>query len=215
MFGEHETWKGGGGQFVVAAEPAEGRSGGFATYRVVTEPGSRVRRLEVRDLVAADPVVARALWRYLLDVDLVTTIEADVGVDDPLRWWLSDFRALRVTAERDFLWVRIVDTAAALAARRYEQESELVVEVVDGFRPDAAGRYRVAGGPDGAEAERTSAAADLTIDVADLGSLYLGGASARMLAAAGRLGERSPGAVARADAFFGSTSTRPACSTAF
>ncbi|MGZ4716697.1 MAG: GNAT family N-acetyltransferase [Acidimicrobiales bacterium] len=215
VFGEHQTWKGGGGQFVVAAEAADRGPGGYATYRVITDPGSNGRRLEVRELVAADPVVARALWRYLFDVDLVTTIVAEVGVDDPLRWWLADFRAMRVTGERDFLWARIVDPAAALAARRYEREAELVVEVVDGFCPGVAGRYLVAGGPGGAEAERTSRPADLVMDVADLGSLYLGGFSARTLASSGRIDERSAGAVVVADAFFGSSSTRPCCATRF
>ncbi len=215
VFGEKETWRGGGPQFVVGIDDTDHRPGGYAIYRVADGPGPHERRLRVRDFVAADPVVRDQLWQYLLGVDLITTIEADVGLDDALRWRLTDFRALRVTSERDFLWARVMDPAAALAARRYEREAELVVEVVDEARPDVAGRYSVAGGPEGASCERTSAAADLSMDVAELGSLLLGGASARALGEAGRISARSAGALAVADGFFGTTSTRPHCSTPF
>jgi predicted acetyltransferase len=215
IFGEKETWRGGGPLFVAAIDDADDRPGGYVTYRVTDGPGPDERKLQVRELVAADPDVAEQLWRYVLGVDLVTTIEADVGVDDPLRWRFTDFRALRVTGEHDFLWARVVDPAAALAARRYEREAELVVEVVDDSRPDVGGCYAVAGGPDGASCERTTAGADLVMDVAELGSLLLGGASARALGQAGRIEERTAGALAVADGFFGSTSGRPRCSTPF
>jgi predicted acetyltransferase len=215
VFGEKETWRGGGPQFVVGIDDTDDRPGGYAIYRVADGPGPHGRRLRVRDLVAADPVVRDQLWQYLLGVDLVTTVEADVGLDDPLRWRFTDFRALRVTSEHDFLWARVMDPAAALAARRYEREAELVVELADEARPDVAGRYAVAGGPEGASCERTSASADLSMDVAELGSLLLGGASARALGEAGRISARSAAALAMADGFFGSTSTRPHCSTPF
>ncbi len=159
VFGEKETWRGGGPQFVVAVEDTDDRPGGYAIYRVTDGPGPGDRKLRVRELVAADEGVREQLWRYLFGVDLVTVIDADLGVDDPLRWRLTDFRAMRVTGERDFLWARVVDPVAALAARRYEREAELVVEVIDDTRPGGSGRYSVAGGPGGATCERTSAAA--------------------------------------------------------
>jgi predicted acetyltransferase len=108
-----------------------------------------------------------------------------------------------------------MDPAAVLSARRYEREADLVIEVVDDARPDVAGRFAVAGGPAGASCERTSASADLVMDVAELGSLVLGGVSARALGEAGRIEATSTAALAVADGFFGSTSTRPHCSTPF
>ncbi len=60
----------------------------------------------------------------------------------------------------------------------------------------------------------TNAAADLRLDVADLGSLLLGGVSARDLFRVGRVEELHDGAVARADAFFGWPSA-PFCTTRF
>lgn len=215
IFGEKETWRGGGPQFVVGVDDTDGRPGGYAIYRVTDGPGPHERRLRVRELIAADPTVRDQLWRYLLGVDLVTTVEADVGLDDPLRWRLTDFRALRVTSERDFLWARVMDPEAALAARRYEREAEMVIEVLDDARSDVAGRYAVAGGPDGASCARTSAPSDLVLDVAELGTLLLGGAPARVLGEAGRLEARSASALAVADGFFGTASARPHCSTPF
>jgi predicted acetyltransferase len=215
IFGEKETWRGGGPQFVVAVDDTDDRPGGYAIYRVTDGPGPDDRKLRVRELVAADPGVQEQLWRYLFGVDLVTVIDADIGLDDPLRWRLTDFRALRVTGEHDFLWARVVDPVAALSARRYARAGELVVELVDDARPEVAGRYSVAGDPDRAHCDRTSAPADLVMDVAELGSLLLGGVSARALGAAGRIEERSAGALGVADGFFGSPTTRPFCSSPF
>jgi predicted acetyltransferase len=112
---------------------------------------------------------------------------------------------MRVTGATDFLWVRLVDVAGALAARRYEVEGELVIEVDDAFLPDNSGRYRLDGGPDGASAARTDAAPDVRMSVVDLGAAYLGAAPFTTLARAGRAEEVTPGALRRADAMFRST----------
>jgi predicted acetyltransferase len=114
----------------------------------------------------------------------------------------------------DFLWVRLLDVPAAMAARRYDVEDSLVVELTDPFRPAVAGRYRITGGPDGAECARTTDDADLALDVTDLGALYLGGTTATQLAQAQRGAELTAGACRRADVFF-ATSPVPYCRTDF
>jgi predicted acetyltransferase len=216
IFGEHETWKGGGEQFVVACEPDDGRPGGYAIYQVKRDGPSGEWELTVRELMAADPDVGAALWRFVLDVDLVTLIKATVAADDPLRWRLADWRAVTVTAESDFLWARVVDPVAALSDRRYGVEDELVLAVDDPFLPASSGSYRVAGGPAGAVVERTSAPADLALGASELGSLSLGGFAASRLARAGRLEARSPQVLTRADRFFSSPEgLLPFCSTHF
>ena len=53
--------------------------------------------------------------------------------------------------------------------------------------PGNAGSWRLDGGPDGAVCARVATAPDLTIDLPALGSLYLGGMSASLLASAGRI----------------------------
>ncbi len=92
--------------------------------------------------------------------------------------------------------MRLVDVGAALSRRGWREGPPLVIEVEDAFCPWNTGRYRLAGGL----AERTSAEPDLTLDVDALGAAYLGGVGLTQLAQAGRVVERTPGALARADA---------------
>jgi predicted acetyltransferase len=92
----------------------------------------------------------------------------------------------------------------ALAQRAYLGEGELVLEVVDPFRPrgSAAGRFRLQAGPDGATVSRTRATPDLALEVPELGAAFLGGVRFSTLARAGLVEERTAGALARADALF-------------
>ena len=61
---------------------------------------------------------------------------------------------------------------------------------------------RLTGDEHGARCVPTDDAADLALDVRDLGAAYLGGTSLRSLAAAGRVRELKPGALASADRAF-------------
>jgi len=173
---------------------------GYALYAVRPDsdddgPAGEVR---VRELVAATPAAHARLWAFLLDQDLTRTITWRVApVDEPLWLALTDPRAVRMTAT-DSLWVRLVDVAAALGARSYARDADVVIEVADDLCAWNAGRYRLSA--DGCE--RTRAAADLELDVSSLGAAYLGGTTLRSLAAAGRVRELTPGAVSRASAAF-------------
>ena len=96
-------------------------------------------------------------------------------------------------------------------ARRYATTDSLVLEVADDFCPWNAGRWQIAatGEPWAAVAqvERTESAPDLVLDTADLAAIYLGGIRPTELAAAGRIDERTPGALRRADALFAADRT--------
>jgi len=187
-------------------ESPDGALDGYAAYRF--EAGWNTdsnATLHVHDLVTVSSAARAVLWRYLLDVDLVETINAwVVPVDEPLRWLLRESRRMRVTRVGDSLWVRVLDAPAALASRTYAIPGRVVFEVVDELRPDgtAAGRVALDGGPDGAHARRTSEEPDLVLDVADLGGILLGGVRASTLARAGLVEERTAGALAVADAMF-------------
>jgi len=193
-----------GARFTVVHRGTDGPDG-YATYAVEGnwEQGVPKGQLVVHELVAQDAATEAALWRYLFAMDLVEVVEArNRPVDEPLRWMLADPRRLRMAGVRDELWVRLLDVPAALAARRYAVDGELVIEV------EGARAYRLAGGPGGAECGATGAGAtDLTVGLADLGALYLGGVAPSTLARAGRVVESHPGALARADAMF---ATQPA-----
>jgi predicted acetyltransferase len=200
---------------VVVHDDAEGRPDGFAIYRIAQDFGVGGTNHEMRllSLAAATDQVEATLLRFLLDIDLVGSLTWDAPVDLPLRWRLTDPRALLVTAQRDMLWLRPLDVAACLAARTYRTDGELTLEVVD-ERRDAGGRFLLAAGAQEAECRRTDRSPDLAVTVADLGSLLAGGTTWHTLQRAGRIDERAGGAVSRADDLF-----RPAraayCATEF
>jgi len=140
----------------------------------------------------------RALWELLLDFDLTRRVVAVARpADEPLRWMLEDPRAMRVTRQTDNFWVRLLDVPAALEARRYEADGSLVFEIAeDVMCPANAGRWRLSVSGGAASCTPAGGAApDLTADVQALGSLYLGGMSASLLASAGRLRQHRDGAV--------------------
>ena len=189
---------------------------GFACYRIKEDEDHGLPRFvaKVSDLVGVSADVEAILLRYLCDLDLVHQVDVEVRpVVDPIRWRLADRRQLRVTSMADYLWVRVLDVAAAFSARRYETADELVVQVHDEFRPAAGGRFVIAGGPDRARCERTDAPAEIELDASALASLLLGTVPAVALADAGRL-EAGAGVVERADPFFASSQT-PFCCTPF
>jgi predicted acetyltransferase len=155
---------------------------GYASYRI--RRGEQTA-CEVREIVAATEEAHAALWRVLLALDLVDTVRAVRPVDDPLPEQLTDARRVHTTGLRDGMWARILDLPAALAARRYSVELDVVLEVRDPFL-DRGGRFRLRGGPDGAQCDRVDAAGDaIGIGMAMLGSLLFGGRRAGTLAAAG------------------------------
>lgn len=167
---------------------------GYASYR--TDRADR--RVVVEELFAATPEAHVALWRVLLGLDLVDTVQAVTTADDPLPWLFADHRQVRVQREFDGMWVRPLDVAALLAARRYAVELDVVLDVADGFL-DRGGRFRLRGGPDGASCERTDRAPDVRLDVAALGALSLGGHPVSSLARAARVAG-APEVVHRLDA---------------
>jgi predicted acetyltransferase len=215
VLGERQAWRGGGSVFVVVcdAEP-----GGFAIYTIDNTKPLGAWIVEVRELCAGDPIIEGRLWRYLLEIDLVGQVIVEARpTDDPLRWELADPRAYGVTALRDYLQVRLLDVPAALQARTYDRDATLTLAVHDPFRPATDGNYHLRVVDGVAAVDRgplDPGGADLELDVADLGSLYLGGVAAHDLAVTGRLTERAAGAVNRAEQVF---TSRPApfCATRF
>ncbi|HEV8651461.1 MAG TPA: GNAT family N-acetyltransferase [Actinomycetes bacterium] len=208
---------GGGPRVNVAYEPAPGQVDGYATYSLKPRWTDNLpdNVAQVHELMAVTPEAAASLWRFCLDLDLTTTVELhNRPLDEPLRWCLADPRRLRTTLLSDFLWLRVLDVPAALAARRYAASGQLVLEVADPLLPENDGRFRVDGGPSGADCARTGFEPDVVLDVAALGAAYLGGVRFSTLGRAGRAREGRPGALARADAMF-TSDLAPWCSTDF
>jgi GNAT superfamily N-acetyltransferase len=172
---------------------------GWAKFRR-TASWDRARpagRMAVWGLVG-DPAARLALLRRLLDYDLVGTVEVGtVGAEDPLLLWVGGPRGASDVATYDSLWVRLVDLAAALQDRAWSAPCDVVVEVTDAAAPWNEGRWRIRADDAGeATVEATGRDADLHLDVAALGSAYLGGGNLVALQQAGIVAEQRPGAVA-------------------
>jgi predicted acetyltransferase len=185
----------------------DGRVDGLAVYSVRHEHVGGVpdNRAAVRDLLAVSPDAEHALWRFLCGMDLVSRVDVmHAPVDTHLPWLLTDPRRVQTTMLNDWLWARPIDVPAYLSARRYGAAERLVLEVHDAFRPDgaAAGRFALDAGPDGAACARTADTADLVLGVEELGAISLGDVPPSVLARAGRVEERTPGALAAADRAF-------------
>ncbi len=203
-FFDHERVRGGwSGMFHVVYEDLHGPEG-YAAYRMMqaTPDEEDVHKLKVVECVAATDAAHAALWRLLLDVDLVVSVSASKRPpDDPIWWMLADPRQLR-REPVDGIWVRVIDPAKALAVRTFSRADRLVIEVEDSFLPDAGGVFEIEGGEDGATCRRTTAEPDISMSATELGATYLGGVRLSGLARAGRVIEHAPGAVDRYDRMF-------------
>ena len=216
FFRNSKPGESGGARFYVIYEGAGGEVEGYAYYRVGRSSGGfGTSASMVQGLGATTHDAYVSLWSYVTDIDLTdrTTTTAR-SVDEPIRHLLADPRRLRATSVQDFLWCRLVDLPAALAARRYLTTDAFVIEVDDPFCPWNAGRWQVEGGPDGATCVKTDASPDLRVGANDLGAVYLGGTRLATLARAGRVEATDHAMLRRADAFFQGEIT-PVCQTFF
>ena len=185
---------------------------GYALYRVQQDwqNGFSKGAVTISEVVTPTAEATRELWRWLLDFDWTSEFVADLlPLDHPLFLLLAEPRRMQFTLN-DGVWVRLVDVPGALAARSYAAADPVVLELVDALLPENGGRWHVS--VDGVE--RTEAAADLRLGVAQLGSVYLGGFDFAGLAGASRIEELKPGGAARADELF-HTTVEPWCAEIF
>ncbi|RAG86539.1 GNAT family N-acetyltransferase [Streptacidiphilus pinicola] len=197
-------WALGAGQPPVAQAPryialhrdAAGVPDGYASY---ARNGSE---LTVDEIVAVDDTVYTALAGFALGHDLVTEVLIKhFPPEHPLRWRLADFNAGQIGNHTDWLWVRLLDVPRALTARAWSTDGELVLDVTDPFLGEHD-RYLLTVRDGKADCAPTTRAPDLSLDVRDLGSLYLGGTTPSTLVRAGHVRAHHAEAAALADAFF-------------
>jgi predicted acetyltransferase len=202
-FWDPEHWRDGASSYRYAFYERDGTTVGYARYRQKEEwqNGHPHQEVRVGDLQAVDGEAYRALWRHCLSMDLVATIKVhNRRLREPLALLLREPRRLE-QRRSDRIWLCLLDVAAALAARRYGSDGELVLAVSDRFAPDAGGRFLLTGGTDGAECRRTRRAPDVSLSAADLASAYLGDSRLPELAWLGRV-EGEAEAVALAHRMF-------------
>lgn len=206
---------GAGARFIPAVE-VDGRIEGYAFYRMRTDWDHLGPHnvLEVRELVAPDPAAELALWRFLFEMDLITTVKAfTVPVDTPLFLRVDDPRRLAMTVG-DGLWLRILDLPGALGARAWAADGDIVLDVIDELVPAVHGRWRLRVRDGRAHVERSGEPAAATLGVAELSSLFLGGIRAVDLWRAGRIAAADPAAPMLLDLMH-SVARRPWCPAVF
>ncbi|MEU5402760.1 GNAT family N-acetyltransferase [Streptomyces sp. NPDC005963] len=203
--------------FYAVYRTADGRVEGLLTYDCEDHWGRAKQPqhlAQVRDLITVTPAAERALWHHVCSIDWVSALRTGHRApDDLLPRLLPDPRAATVRTQADFLWVRVLDVVRALEARTYDVSATLVLEVHDGLGL-SSGRYRLEASEQGAHCTRTTEAADLTLDVRELGALYLGDESALRLVELGTLEEHREGAARTAERVF-RTPRRPWCPDVF
>ncbi len=206
------TWRG----FLAVHRGATGQPDGYARYRaeekfVDRQPAGVVM---VDELHALTEDANAALWRFLAEIDLVTTVRAEGrSPSDRLPWLLTNARAAIPSDFGEGMWVRLFDVPRALEARTYENEGRAVLEIVDG-ELGAPLRVALDVSPDGTTCVPTDRSPDITLSVAALGAAYLGGTRLRHAAIATGVDEHTPGALAALDALL-RTADEPWCSTFF
>ena len=191
-----ESHRRGATEFFHVAYLRDNRVAGLCTYRV------RERAVLVVFLLGEDAEVEAELWQYCFGIDLTLETQAFVRpIDDPLPWRLEDPRRLERSLG-DHIWLRLVDVEEALTSRSYAEAGGLILRVRDEFCPWNDGIYALEAGVGGAECTRSEREPQIELGVSDLAAAYLGGVTFSTLARAGRVKERSPGALASADRMF-------------
>lgn len=195
---------------------ARGVVDGYVTYK----PGADNSRsaMTIVDLLAATDDAYLALWNFLGSLDLIDVITWDKApLVDPLEWAVAAKRNYKRTGTEDLLWLRILDTPGALAAREYSTDGRITIHVGDPLG-HASGIFRITVSHGKATVTRCpedgSVEFELSMGVSELSSLYLGTVNARTLLAAGRVREDEPGAVSTFDALF-AVKESPHCLTDF
>ena len=192
------TWPGtekAGDKRAVQYTDADGEVRGAAVYAVRENHDDFTKAtVDIHYLLAETDDAYAALWRFLLELDLVAEVHAgELSVDEPLRWMIADQRAAKVTV-RDHQYVRVIDVVAALEMRRYAASGKLVLDVADPLglstgrcllETDAEGRGRVT--RLAADAPAPDGAVEAALGIEELSAAYLGGVSLATLAAAGRV----------------------------
>lgn len=171
----------------VVTESAVGVDG-YARYR--SKPGVRDGHfdgsLRIDEMFAMHPRGWVSLWDYFLNHDMVAEFTALTrSPQDPIFDLLEGPRRAQ-PIWRDGLWIRVMDVPKALTARSYSSEFAGVIDVQDPMGI-SGGRFRLEATPEGASCTPTDHDPDITLDIEDLGAVYLGRPGFRRLARAGRL----------------------------
>ncbi|MDQ3952991.1 MAG: GNAT family N-acetyltransferase [Actinomycetota bacterium] len=206
-----------GGPFFRTLLEQDGEPAGYAVYKVHHrwEQGVSRGNVELREVMASTPRATRDVWKFVFGIDLVESVRSTgffLPYDHPLQLMLAEPRYLGFLLSNG-LWLRVVDVAAALTARRYSGTGTIALEVRDPLFADNSGTWCLDVDGGRATASKTSGDGDVVLGITELGALYLGQFTFAQMLAAGRIaGTRD--AIARADDLW-RTRVAPWCAEIF
>lgn len=204
VLADSPEWRRGWGPKWCAVWEDGGVAGAYAIYRTKNswDDGFPSGKVQVVEALATSVDGTREIWRYLFGLDLISRIEGHfLPADHPLLHMLTQPDRLRFRLGAA-LWLRVIDVASALRARRYDRDGSFSFALSDAACPWNEGTWRITVEGGRADIERTDREADLRMTAVELGSVYLGGMSALELGAAGRIEELRDGALILADGIF-------------
>lgn len=196
----------GKGSFVAVHTDADGTDDGYVFYDVDWNEGFGTNPTgagTIRDLRGASPSIELELWRFLLDIDLITTWHAEPRpVDEAVRRAMHDSRAYEARQRFDDQWVRILDVDAALGARTFgPSHRTVIIDVRDPMFSANCASWAISSNG----VERSENASDVQVDIAALSAAYFGAVSWHDLAVSGQIDPSTDGTlVAALDALFAS-----------
>lgn len=194
--------------FVIVHTNVDGVDDGWAQYSLEWLESSVAHvggKCSVEDLWGATPAVELALWKFILDLDLIDVVHAsERPLDDAVRFGLRNLRHYLSKLRHDEQWLRLLDVDAALSARTYNAaRATVTVAVSDPLFPANCGTWEISSS--GAKRSKVSAEnADLVTTINGVSAAYMGGTAWHDLWVADVVRQQRPGALAAADLLFAS-----------
>lgn len=195
--------------YVIVHTNTDGVDDGWAHYSTEWPEGFAEHLggiCEVADVWGASSAVELALWKFILDLDLIETVRAEERpLDDALRFALANPRSYHAKLRYDEQWLRLLDVDAALTARSYARAADgVTISVTDPLFDHNTGTWQISA--DGARRVADGAAdgADLSTTINGISAAYMGGTAWSDLLAGGQVSATTDGAIATADLLFAS-----------
>jgi predicted acetyltransferase len=201
-----ERWRHGASAYRYALHyDHRGRPDGYVAFRVKNDWSESGAEVSVEEVDADSAEARAALWRFVLDLDLVRRfVRQGAPLDESVRYLVADLRSVKAE-NQDGTYARLVDVPHALEARRYLADIDVTIRVEDPLLTYNNGTIRLEAGRDGAAVTRVTRGRrrpDLAMNVRDLSAIYLGGTPLAALARAGLVIERTKGAATAMGAAF-------------
>jgi predicted acetyltransferase len=190
-----ERWRHGASAYRFAFHYDDrGRPDGYVAFRVKNDWSESGAEVIVEELDAVRGPARAALWRFVLDLDLVRRFTRQgAPMDECVRYVVSDLRSVKAEVQ-DGTYARLVDVRRALEARCYLSDLDVIIGVEDPLLTHNSTSIRLQAGIDGASVTRGRRRPDLIMNVRELSAVYLGGTPLAALARAGLVTERTKGA---------------------